>query len=427
VGVPDGGFELHVHTRFDEDVGVAGILDKHPVCVRRPGGVPLIMHLFCSTGGDLGGYHYDPLFSVSSARLIEELFGSDEQADEARRIAQRLEADDAQAEEVLMDDPELAEAKRLSLVGVEDAALQAALDMSMAGLSLGAVAANSSASGSGAAAQRHAAGQDARGRAVDSGGRAGGSATSPCLSASAGQARDARAVPASGQDTLGVSEAGAGVRRVQRRVGHSQVYDSDDGSKRGYRRLRRAATRAPTGDQETDRAVSQGLLAWDEAEDMSTHVGDTGTRAFEGGDGEVTPPCSSGSVVQSGLVTPPAGPSEAEGENAVEALPSPDPLRPYYSSPARRVSLVEEPSSPARPPMSTSGRGCVRRTSQMGAHVPRSESAGPEVVRRRSARIEARGQDAAVSRGVGIPAAAPTMSDARGGGRGRGRGKGAGA
>ena len=292
---------------------------------------------------------------------------------------------------------------------------------------MGAVAANSSASGSGAAAQRHAAGQDARGRAVDSGGRACGSATSPCLSASAGRARDARAVPASGQDTLGVSEAGAGVRRVQRRVGHSQVYDSDDGSKRGYRRLRRAATRAPTGDQETDRAVSQGLLAWDEAEDMSTHVGDTGTRAFEGGDGEVTPPCSSGSVVQSGLVTPPAGPSEAEGENAVEALPSADPLRPYYSSPARRVSLVEEPSSPARPPMSTSGRGCVRRTSQMGAHVPRSESTGPEVVRRRSARIEARGQDAAVSRGVGIPAAAPTMSDARGGGRGRGRGKGAGA
>ena len=159
-GVPDGGIELHVHTRFDEDVGIAGILDKHSVCVRRPDGVPLIMHVFCKTGGGLGGYHYDPLFCrggaggavglvdlaadvpVSQERssvaaqtdeaLIEELFGAAEQTDEDYRITQRLHAGDAQAEEVVLDDPELAEATRRSLVDVEGAALQAAFDMSMA-------------------------------------------------------------------------------------------------------------------------------------------------------------------------------------------------------------------------------------------------------------------------------------------------------
>jgi hypothetical protein len=425
----------------------------------------------------------DPTASVP---VIQEILGGDEQQAEAAAIARRLDEEARQGEQTMDEDPALAEATRRSLVSVaetEETDVAEALRRSLASLdvnveeklgravegeeaggdifkdffgftddegpgdselerlrkepaqdfSLGAVAASSSASGSGAAGQRHAAGQDARGRSADGGCRAGGRATPPRPSASAGQAPDIRTVPSSGQDTFGESEAGAGVRRLQRRIGHSQVYDSDDGAKRGYRRLRRAATRAPTGDQETDRAVSQGLLVWDEAEDMSTHLGDTGMRALEDGDGEVTPPCSSGSVVQSGLATPPAGPSEGEGEHAAAAQPSADPLRPYYSSPARHVSLVQEPSSPARPPMSTSGRGCARRASQMGAHAPRSESAtgseyGLEVVRRRSARIEARGRDAAAaaSRGVGLPAAAPTMSEARGGGRGRGRGKGAG-
>jgi hypothetical protein len=401
-GVPDGGIELHVHTRFDEDVGVAGILDKHLVCVRRPGGAPLIMHLFCSTGGALGGYHYDPLFwrgivggvaglDLTEELLIEEFFGLTEQTDEARRIAQGLEAGDAQAEEVVMDDPELAEAKRQSLVGVEDAALQAALDLSMAGLSLDAVVASSSASGSGAAVQRHAVGQDARGQAVDGGGGGdGGRAAPPCPSAGAGQARDARTVPSSGQDTLGGSEPGAGVRRVQRRVGHSQVYESNDGSKRGYRRLRRAVTRAPTGDQETDRAVSQGLLVWDEAEDTSTPFGDTGMGAFEGCEGEVTPPCPTGGVESEDCQ------SEGEPSSQVRQAPCYSPLI------RRRTSLVQRPSSPALPPRPLAApsetevqpRGVDSRLPDTG------EGYGPAGGRRQSARIATRNRAAAASLGL---------------------------
>ena len=263
--------------------------------------------------------------------------------------------------------------------------------MSMAGLSLDAVVASSSASGSGAAVQRHAVGQDAHGQAVDGWGDGdGGRATPPCPSAGAGQAHDARAVPSSGQDTLGGSEAGAGVRRVQRRVGHSQVYGAEDGSDRRYRRLRRAATCAPTGDQETDRPVSQGLLVWDEAEDMSAHLGDTGTRASGGGDGEVTPPCPSGGVESEDCQ------SEGEPSSRTRQAPCYSPLI------RRRTSLVQRPSSPALPPRPVAApsetgvqpRGVDSRLPDTG------EGHGPAGGRRQSARIATRNRAAAASLGL---------------------------
>ena len=37
MGVP-GGIELRVRSMFDEDVGIAGVLDKHLVFVRQPDG-----------------------------------------------------------------------------------------------------------------------------------------------------------------------------------------------------------------------------------------------------------------------------------------------------------------------------------------------------------------------------------------------------
>ena len=70
--------------------------------------------------------------------VIEELFSVAKQTDEGHRITQRLQAGDAQAEEVILHDPELVEAKRLSFFSVEEAALQSALDTSMS-LSLDAV------------------------------------------------------------------------------------------------------------------------------------------------------------------------------------------------------------------------------------------------------------------------------------------------
>ena len=66
--------------------------------------------------------------------VIEELFSVAKQTDEGHRITQRLQ----KGEEVILHDPELVEAKRLSFFSVEEAALQSALNTSMS-LSLDAV------------------------------------------------------------------------------------------------------------------------------------------------------------------------------------------------------------------------------------------------------------------------------------------------
>jgi hypothetical protein len=390
-GVPDGGIELHVHTRFDEDVGIAGILDKHSVCVRRPDGVPLIMHVFCKTGGGLGGYHYDPLFfrggaggavglvdlaadvpvsqehsSVAAQTdevLIEELFGAAEQTDEDYRITQRLHAGDAQAEEVVLDDPELAEATRRSLVDVEGAALQAALDMSMAqpaGDTCAAVEPVGAPviqeiSGD---AERHVEADAIARRLEEEAGlgeidmdqnEALASAVRMSLvsmeatefeealrrslealdvgAASAVVSGDG-AMLASTDDALGsVVEAESSAdperRRVMRRVGQSQHQ---------MRRLRRGNTlTTPSGHDAVDVPVSQGRLRLDSSDDAcASHV----AKPLE----------------SNGLATPVTGAVASEDEQMEDGSSSLDKQIPRYSRPLRRrASKVEMPSLPALP------------------------------------------------------------------------------
>ena len=68
-GVPDAGIVLVVHTRYDEDVLAAGIIDR-TTYLDRVGAVdaPLEFHLYCHTGDDIRGYHYDPLVFDRSTR-----------------------------------------------------------------------------------------------------------------------------------------------------------------------------------------------------------------------------------------------------------------------------------------------------------------------------------------------------------------------
>ena len=81
------------------------------------------------------------------------------------------------------------------------------------------------------------------------------------------------------------------------------------------------------------------VLVWDEAENMSAHLGDTGTRAFEVGDGQVTPPCPSGGVESADCESEGAEPSS----QIRQASCYPPVIR-------RLTTLVHRPSSPAHPP-----------------------------------------------------------------------------
>ena len=202
--------------------------------------------------------------------------------------------------------------------------------------------------------------------------------------------------------------AGSGRRRVEPRVGQSRAF-GDDGK---LRRLRRGQTIAPTGQQEIDRPMSQGLFDCDDVDASAYAVGRGRFDASE---------------ATGGLATPLAGVSESEGEGDTELPRS----RPYYAAPKRSRSLVEMPSSPARPPKSLSRRGTSRGASPVDAARARSVESpaapGPELGRRRSSRIEARSQAAVASQGVGPPASTLPMPQARGRGRGRGRSRGAGA
>ena len=68
-GVTDAGIVLVVHTRYDEDVLAAGIIDR-TTHLDRVGATdaPLEFHLFCHTGEDVHGFHYDPLVFDRSTR-----------------------------------------------------------------------------------------------------------------------------------------------------------------------------------------------------------------------------------------------------------------------------------------------------------------------------------------------------------------------
>lgn len=210
----------------------------------------------------------------------------------------------------------------------------------------------------------------------------------PCPPAGAGQARDARAVPSSGLDTLGESEAGAGVLASREDIDvveavRRSLETSDVGAAvgavpasvdAGHRGVVDAEAGVAAVPMSVDDAVSMGVMdAGSVSDPGSRHVlrrvgqsehrerrlrrGNTLTAPC--GHDAIDVPVSQGRLVLddsddvdvSGMVTPVAGSAVSEDDLEEGRSPSLDRQAPCYSPPLRRrASKVERPLSPALPP-----------------------------------------------------------------------------
>ena len=421
VHVPAAGFEIVVYTRFDTEDERRPPLKLRICAQAHGGGVPLRLCMYNSSGDGIYGCHYDPMFATAAPRadrqagvagagppvsvdlaasvpVLQDVVGEAEQAAEQRSIDLSLQGgyvEDSDIEEVLMEDTVLEEAKRMSLISAGDADLQVALDRSMAGLSLSADTSGEQ--------LRGALDVGTRSQAVEA--EVEGPAPRPVAGAAAAQV--------GGGVVSGESGAGSGARRVERRVGPGMAFGED----RKLRRLRRAQTIAPTGQQGIDRAMSQGFFDCSDV-DVSAYAVDRGRLDVSEAMGAATP------LDPGGLATPVAAEADSDdGREAGGQFAGVD-QAPCYSPAVRRArSLVEMPSSPALPPRPVARSGSAPEQAGTGSsNMPAGPSAyGPDLGRRRSARLEARNQ--AAGHGVRFGSA---PGGAEGGGRARGRGAGRG-
>ena len=72
--LPAAGLMLHVHARYDTAASPADLMSISR-CVGSAPGLPLHLHLYCSTGAGISGYHYDPLVAQTVVVDLEALAG----------------------------------------------------------------------------------------------------------------------------------------------------------------------------------------------------------------------------------------------------------------------------------------------------------------------------------------------------------------